>query len=124
MKFKLIKSQVEYQEALARLDEVFDAPAGSTEGDEAELIALLISDYEQRMFRIDPPDPIEAIRIRMEELELKQADLAELFGGRNRASEVLAKKRRLTLAMIRNLSNKLNLPMELLSGKYQLKKGA
>jgi HTH-type transcriptional regulator/antitoxin HigA len=120
MKIKVLKNREEYREALERLDEVFDAPVGSAEGDEAELISLLIADYEKRNYKIDPPDPVEAIRIRMEELDLKQSDLAELFGGRNRASEVLSKKRRLTLAMIRNLSQRLNLTVEQLSRAYQL----
>jgi HTH-type transcriptional regulator / antitoxin HigA len=121
MKIKILKTEEEYQMALNRLLELFDAPAGTLEGDEAEVFALLVEDYENRKYPIDPPDPIEAIKIRMEELELKQVDLIDDFGGKNRASEVLNRKRGLTLAMIRKLSKRLNLSVNVLTREYQMK---
>jgi len=121
MEIKLIKNEKEYQQALKRLDLLFDAPAGTPQGDEADVLALLIEDYEEKHFEIEEPDPIKAIRIRMEEMNLKQVDLIEEMGGKNRVSEVLNHKRKLTLEMIRNLSKRLNLSTELLVRDYELK---
>lgn len=120
MTFKPIKSESDYQDALKRLDFLFDAPIGTQESDEADILALIIDDYESRNFPIDSPDPIEAIKIRMEELSLKQMDLAEAMGGANRVSEILNRKRKLTLEMIRKLSSKLKLSAEILVKDYEL----
>lgn len=120
MEIKPIKSESDYQKALSRLDEIFDASIGSLESDEADILALLIDDYENKHFQIDAPDPIEAIKIRMEELSLKQTDLAEAMGGANRVSEILNRKRKLTLEMVRNLTGKLNLSAEILVQDYEL----
>ena len=120
MKYTLIKSEEEYRKSLERLEQLFDAPEGTPESDEANILALLIDDYENKHYPIDAPDPIEAIKIRMEEMHLKQVDLAPVLGGRNRASEVLNKKRKLTVEMIRNLSAYLNLSASLLIKEYSL----
>lgn len=120
MEIKPIKSESDYQKALSRLNEIFDASIGSLESDEADILALLIDDYENKHFQIDAPDPIEAIKIRMEELSLKQTDLAEAMGGANRVSEILNRKRKLTLEMVRNLTGKLNLSAEILVQDYEL----
>ena len=120
MTIKSIKSEAEYKKALSRLEELFDAPVGSAESDEADLWALVIEDYESKHHAIDAPDPIHAIRIRMEELELKQNDLLPIFGSKSRISEVLNRKRKLTLNMIRQLIEKLNLSFELLVKDYKL----
>lgn len=120
MEIKLIKTEQDYQEALAKLDELFDAPIGTKESDAADILALLVDEYENKHFPIEAPDPIEAIKIRMEEMQLKQKDLAPVLGGTNRASEVLNKKRKLTVEMIRNLNIKLNLSPNLLIKDYQL----
>ncbi len=120
MEIKPIKSESDYQNALKRLDEIFDASIGSLESDEADILALLIDDYENKHFPLDGPDPIEAIKIRMEELSLKQTDLAEAMGGANRVSEILNRKRKLTLEMVRNLTGKLNLSAEILVQDYDL----
>ena len=122
MKIKLIKTEEDFNNALSRLDQIFDAPSGSKESDEADLLALLIEDYENQHYPIDAPDPIEAIKIRMEELQLKQVDIAPALGGKNRASEILNRKRKLTVEMIRNLSEKLNLSASLLIKNYHLSK--
>ncbi len=120
-RMKILKTEEEYNVTLKRFSELFDAPIGTPEGDEAEVLALLISDYEDRNYPIDSPDPIEMIKVRMEGMELKQVDLIDAFGGRNRASEVLNRKRRLTLEMIRKLSKLLNLSVNSLVGEYELK---
>lgn len=120
MKVKLIKTETEYKESLKRLGEVFNAAPGTPESDEADLLALLIEDYESKYYFIDAPDPIEAIKIRMEEMQLKQSDLVDVIGGKSRVSEVLNKKRRLTLEMIRNLADRLNLSPVLLIKEYKL----
>lgn len=117
---KLIKTEEEYNVALKRLRELFDAPIGTAESDEADVLALLVGAYEDEHYPIEPPDPIEAIKIRMEEMQLKQVDLVEEMGGKNRVSEVLNKKRKLSIEMIRNLSKRLNLSLHILIQDYQL----
>jgi len=116
MNIKIIKTDNDYKKALTRMGELFNAPIGSEQSDQADLLALLIEDYEKRHYHIDSPDPIEAIKIRMEEMNLRQVDLIEAFGGKNRVSEVLNRKRKLTLDMIRNLSMKLSIPVSVLVG--------
>ena len=118
---KILKTEEEYNIALKRFSELFHSPIGTPEGDETEVLALLISDYEDRYYPIEPPDPIDMIKVRMEEMKLKQVDLIEAFGGRNRASEVLNRKRRLTLEMIRKLSKLLNVSIQSLVREYELK---
>ena len=120
MNVKPIKTEADYKEALERLDIIFDAVKGTPESDEADILALLVDEYEKKYFRIDPPDPIEAIKIRMQEMQLKQVDLADAIGGKSRVSEVLNRKRKLTVEMIRNLTIRLNLSAELLINDYQL----
>lgn len=120
MDIKLIKTEADYRKALKRLEEIFDAETGTPQSDEADILGLLIDEYEKKHYHIDAPDPIEAIKIRMEELQLKQVDLAEVFGGKNRVSEVLNRKRKLTVEMIRNLTKRLNLSPGLLILDYKL----
>ena len=120
MDIKLIKTDLDYQNALDRLNKIFDAPIGTAESDEADILGLMIDEYEKTYFPIDAPDPIEAIKIRMEEMQLKQVDLVPEIGGKSRVSEVLNRKRKLTVGMIRRLANKLNLSAELLIRDYQL----
>ena len=115
---KVIKTDKEYQNALTRLEMIFDAKKGTKEGDELELLALLIDKYEQEKYPIDLPDPIEAIKFRMEQLGYKQIDLAVAIGLKSRVSEILNKKRKLTIQMIRNLSNLLSIPTEVLVKDY------
>lgn len=121
MELKPIKTDNDYQEALKRLEAIFDSPAGTKESDEADILGLMIDEYEKKHYPIESPDPIEAIKIRMEELQLKQVDLAEAIGGKNRVSEVLNRKRKLTVGMIRNLAARLHLSASLLIREYQLK---
>ncbi len=120
MEFRLIKSEKDYHEALKELEKYFDAPVDSKESDYADILALLIDEYERVHYPIEAPDPIEAIKIRMEEMQLKQKDLAPAIGGKNRVSEVLNKKRKLTLEMIRQLTVKLKISPDILIKDYQL----
>lgn len=122
MNIKPIKSEKDYQEALKRLDELFDAKIGTPESDEADIWALLIDNYENQHYPIEAPDPIEAIWIRMEEMQIKQVDLIPEIGGKSRVSEVLNRKRKLTVDMIRKLTTRLDLSANLLIKDYQLTK--
>ncbi len=120
MSVKPIKSESDYKESLKRLEEIFNAAVGTIESDEADILGLLIDEYEKKHYRIDPPDPIEAIKIRMEEMNLKQIDLIDTIGGKSRVSEVLGRKRKLTVEMIRKLTTRLNISPEVLISDYQL----
>lgn len=120
MKLKLLKTESDYQDALSRLEVLFDAKIGTIESDEADVLGLLIDEYEKKHFPIEAPDPIEAIKIRMEEMHLKQKDMIDVLGGKNRVSEILNRKRKLTLEMIRNLTSRLNLSSEVLIKDYKL----
>ncbi|MBN2484415.1 MAG: hypothetical protein JXB34_00430 [Bacteroidales bacterium] len=120
MNIKPIKSENDYRLALKRLEEVFDAKIGTLESDEADILGLMVDEYEKKHYPIEAPDPIEAIKIRMEEMQLKQIDLIEEIGGKSRVSEILSRKRKLTVEMIRNLTKKLNLSPGLLITDYQL----
>ena len=120
MNIKPIKSAQDYDRALARLEVIFDAPADTAEGDEAEILALLVETYENDHYFIGAPDPIEAIKIRLEEMNLRQSDLVGVIGGKSRVSEVLNRKRKLSVEMIRQLSAKLKLPTALLVQDYAL----
>jgi len=122
MEIKPIKTEQAYFQALERLEKVFDKPADTPEGDEAEILSLLIENYENQYYPIEAPDPIEAIKIRMEEMDLKQRDLIGILGGKSRVSEILNRKRKLTVDMIRNLTEKLNLSASLLIKDYHVTK--
>ena len=118
MKLKPIKTEQDYFQALERLEIIFDANAGTKEGDELEILGILIDKYESEHFPIELPDPIEAIKFRMEQLNYSQNDLAKVIGLKSRASEILSKKRKLSLEMIRKLTEKLHIPSEVLIQAY------
>jgi HTH-type transcriptional regulator / antitoxin HigA len=115
---KLIKTKKDYSQALKRLEMIFDAKKGSAEGDELEVLGILIERYEDEHFPVGLPDPVEAIKFRMEQLGYNQADLAKVIGLKSRASEILNKKRKLSLDMIRQLHTKLNIPTDVLIQSY------
>ena len=117
-----MKTKKDYENALKRLELLFDATAGTSESDEADILALVIDYYERKRFPIEAPDPIEAIKIRMKEMHLKQSDLVNEIGGKSRVSEILNRKRKLTVEMIRNLTSRLNLSANILVKDYQLSK--
>lgn len=118
MTIKPIKTKKDYQNALERLEVIFDSKQGTPCGDELEILGILIEKYEEEHFPIGFPDPIEAIKFRMEQLGYNQTDLAKIVGLKSRASEILNKKRKLSLEMIRLLHNKLNIPTEVLIQAY------
>ena len=118
MTIKPIKTKKDYQAAMRRLDSIFDAQPGTAEGDELEVLGILIEKYEQEHYPIGYPDPIEAIKFRMEQMGYSQSDLAKVVGLKSRASEILNRKRKLTLDMIRQLHHALGIPTEVLIQSY------
>ena len=118
MEIKAIKTEEDYNQALKRLEEIFHVSSDTKEGDEAEVLSILIEKYEDEHYPIGAPDPIEAIKFRMEQLGMSQKDLAQILGYKSRVSEILNGKRKLTLKMIRNLHAKLNIPYESLISEY------
>ncbi len=122
MTIKPIKTKKDYEQALNRLEEIFDSKKGAPEADELEVLGILIEKYEDEHFPIGFPDPIEAIKFRMEQLGYNQTDLAKVVGLKSRTSEILGKKRKLTLEMIRLLHDHLKIPTEVLIQTYELAK--
>lgn len=121
MIWTVLKTELEYQSALNRLDKIFDSKPKDQEFKEAELLVMLIEKYETETEEAFPsPDPIEVIKFRMEQNNLRSKDLAEIVGSKSKASELLNKKRRLTLTMIRKINRALGIPAELLIGEYEL----
>lgn len=117
MNARLIKTEADYEAALARLDAIFEAEPGTPEGDEAELLTALIEMYEEKTYPMGMPTPLEAIRFRMEQQGLKSKDLVPFIGSASKVSEVLSGRRGLSLAMIRNLVQGLGIPAEVLIGQ-------
>lgn len=118
MYIKPIKTEKDYSDALIRMDAIFEAQPGTSESDELEVLGILIDQYENEHFPIGLPDPIEAIKFRMEQMGYKQNDLAEIVGLKSRASEILNRKRKLTLHMIRQIHEKMNIPTDVLIQNY------
>jgi HTH-type transcriptional regulator/antitoxin HigA len=118
MQTKVIKTEKQYLEALARLEDIFDSKKNSKNADELELLSFLIEKYENEQYVIDFPDPIEAIKFRMEQLGYKQKDLAQAIGLKSRVSEILNRKRKLTIDMIRKLNATLGIPTDVLIKEY------
>jgi len=116
MKITPIRNESDYTQALARIEQLLDAAPGSPEGEELDVLATLVDAYESKSFPIDAPDPIDAIRFRMEQMGLTRRDLEPLLGGRSRVSEVMSGKRSLSIQQIRNLHDRLQIPYENLMG--------
>ena len=122
METRLIRTEKDYQKALERLEVIFNAKRGTKEGDELELLSLLIENYETETEGEYPdPDPVEAIKYRMEQMGLEQKDLVKILGLKSRASEILSRKRQLSLNIIRKLNEVLGIPAEILIKRYELK---
>jgi len=121
MNIKPIKSEADYDTTLARIDGLMDARPNTPEGDELDVLVTLIEKYEEQHYPIDAPNPVEAIRFRMDQYGLKDKDLIPYIGQSGRVSEVLNLKRKLTLTMIRKLHNGLKIPTESLIQDYELK---
>lgn len=117
---KPIRTKKSYKNALNRIYELMqkDLKTGSEEYDELELLSILVDDYEKKNFPIGLPDPIEAIKFRLEQLNLEPSALVSIIGSKSRTSEILNRKRRLSLSMIRALHSKLNIPASSLLGEY------
>jgi HTH-type transcriptional regulator/antitoxin HigA len=126
MKTKILKTEQEYNQACERIALLINSipiaiEPDSNEGEEIELLSLLVEKYEQEHYPIEAPNPIEAIKFRMEQMNLSQTDIAPLFGGKTRVSEVLHGKRPLTLKMITLLNRYLGIPLEsLVNGNKEI----
>lgn len=118
MDIQVIKNKTQYQNYLNRFEEIFLAKSNTSEGKEAQLLALVIKDYEDKNFVIASPGPVEAIKYRMEQMNISKKELGEILGFSSRVSDVLNRKRKLTLEMVRNLHEKLNIPLESLVQSY------
>lgn len=114
MKPKIIRTEEDYEGALIHVEALMDAEPGSRQESELELWSLLIEQYEKEQFPIEDPDPIEAIRFRMDQLGLQSKDLVKYIGQKSKVSEVLNRKRPLSLTMIRSLHTNLGIPAEIL----------
>lgn len=111
---KPIRSEADYDEALAEVGQLWGAKAGTPEGDRLDILATLIDAYEAKTYPMDPPDPVEAIRFRMEQQGLTRKDLEPMIGPRNRVADVLNRKRSLSIDMIRQLHSRLGISAEVL----------
>lgn len=111
MNIKPVKTKKDYKEALTRIEKIWNAESGTKMGDELEILSVLVEKYEEDSYKILPPNPIEAIKFRMEQMQLEKKDLAKIIGA-NRASEVLQGKRGLTINMIRSLRSALRIPTD------------
>lgn len=118
MQVEIVKNKKQYLSSLQRFEEIFHSKPGSKEHKEAQLLALVLKDYESKHYKIDAPDPVEAIKYRMEQMNLSKKELGEILGYTSRVSEILSRKRKLTLEMVRNLHEKLNIPLESLVQAY------
>ncbi len=116
MNIQPIKTEVDYDRALAEIDALWGAEPDTRKGDRLDILMTLVEAYESKHHSIDPPDPIDAIIFRMEQQGLTRKDLEPILGSRSRVSEVLNRKRTLSLEMIRRLHKQLNIPLESLVG--------
>ena len=120
MQLRLIKTEESYQMALNRLDKIFHAQKGSKEQDELEILVMLIQRYEdEKVGDFPDPDPIEAIKFKMEQMEMTQKDLAGVIGLKSRASEILSRKRPMSINIIRKISKALSIPADILIQPYE-----
>lgn len=123
MDIKPVRTETDYDAALARIEEIWNAEPGTPESDELDVLSVLVEDYEKKHHPIPPPDPIEAIKFRMEQMGLSRRDLEPYIGSRGRVAEVLNRKRGLSIEMIRNLSEGLGISAEVLVAKYKERSG-
>lgn len=118
MGLKILKTKKDYLKALGRFEEIFQAKPGSGKSDEADLLALLMREYEDKHYIINAPSPLEAIKYRMEQQGLTNNDLAQILGFKSRVTDIFKKNRKLNLAMIRKLHYELKIPLETLVREY------
>jgi HTH-type transcriptional regulator/antitoxin HigA len=121
---KPIRTMADYEAALSEIERLWGAKAGTPKGDRLDVLATLIDAYEATHFPFDRPDPIDAIKFRMEQMGLTRKDLEPLIGSRARVAEVLNRKRSLSIDMIRRLNDRLGIPAEILIQPTRRKKAA
>jgi HTH-type transcriptional regulator/antitoxin HigA len=114
MEIRLIKTEQDYNEAIQRIESLWGAKKNSPEGDELDLLCTIVEAYEMKHFPILPPDPIDAIKFRMEQMNMTKTDMAKYLGSQSRVSEILSGKRQLTLKMVKSLYKGLKIPAEIL----------
>jgi HTH-type transcriptional regulator / antitoxin HigA len=124
MKLKPIRTKAEYKAALREIEALFDVPAKTPEADRLEVLAMLVEKYEAQHYPIPAPDPIDFLHYTMEARGLTRKDLEPYIGSRGRVAEVLNRARPLTLTMIRQLSEGLKLPADVLIADYELRHAA
>ena len=116
MDIQPIKNERDYDQALAAIERLWGAGEGTEAGDKLDILLILVEDYEDKHHRISPPDPVDAINFRMEQMNLTRKDLEPCIGNRGRVSDILNRRRELSLTMIRNLHSRLSIPLESLMG--------
>jgi len=114
MEIKPIKTENDYNESIKRIEDLWGSKKDSQQGDELDLLVTLVESYEMKHYPIAPPDPVDAIIFRMEQMGMTKTDLAKYLGSQSRVSEVLGRKRKLTLKMIKSLYSGLKIPAEVL----------
>jgi HTH-type transcriptional regulator / antitoxin HigA len=114
MEIRPIKTKKDHQRAVKEIERLWGSPPGSEDGDKLEILVTLVSAYDDEHYPIDPPDPVDAIQFRMEQMGLKRADLEPLLGSRARVAEILNRRRPLSISMIRSLHQHLGIPAEVL----------
>lgn len=120
MEISIIKNEEQYRAYLDRMNEIFHAKEGTPESDELDMLALVLEKYEEEHYPIDAPDPIEAIRFMMEQMGLNDNDLGKILSSRSRASEILSRKRKLSISHIRKLTKHLKISADVLIKDYEL----
>lgn len=118
MQVKMIRTKMDYQMAMERFEKIFNAKSGTKESEEADVLAILIKNYEDKTFVIDAPDPLDAIRYRMEQQGLSKNDLAMILGYKSRVTDLFNGHRKLNLSMIRKLHDRLHISLETLVRNY------
>ena len=124
MEIRPIKTEADYEAALAEIEELFEAEPGTPEGDRLEVLTTLVEAFEDVHYSIPSPDPVEAIRYYMESRGLVRRDLEPYIGSRARVSEILNRKRPLSLTMIRRLNKELGIPADVLIEPYEYQQAA
>jgi HTH-type transcriptional regulator/antitoxin HigA len=121
MDIRPIRSKEDHRKALAEIEQLWNAPAGSMEADKLDILVTLVEKFEEQHYPVATPDPVDAIQAHIELTGRVRADLADLLGSRSRASEILNRKRPLTVAMIHKLNVQWGIPAEILVQPYQVK---
>ena len=114
MDIRPIKTEQDYNNSIMRIEELWGAKKDTAQGDELELLITLVESYEMKHYPIAPPDPVDAIKFRMEQMDMTKADLVKYIGSQSRVSEILNRKRSLTLKMVKSLYRGLKIPADIL----------